>query len=280
VQRYVLDAAEPFIVPVKTWGGGGNEPRSIHRPMRTVTASKRGEHAIVVPTLVQTGYGERDGQAPRSLDLGAPLGTVVAGGVKHALVAAFLAQHNTGMVGHDAREPVSTIVGKVGPQAVVASHLLKLRGGLDQHPNTAQDLRRPVPTITAAGNHVAEVRAFLLKYYGADQDPRLDEPLHTVTTRDRFALVTVAGVDYVIADIGMRMLTPRELFRAQGFPDSYRINPADEVVARQLRLWCDQVRVPLSKSAQVKCCGNSVCPPVAAALARAQFASAAASEAA
>lgn len=190
------------------------------------------------------------------------------------MVAAFLAQHNTGMVGHDVRRPLSTTVSKIGPQALVTSHLLKLRGGLGDHHTTAQDLEQPAPTITAAGNHLAEVRAFLLKYYGADQDPRLAEPMHTITTRDRFALVTVtiAGVEYVICDIGMRMLTPRELFRAQGFPDTYRIDPSEPPLARQLRLWCDQVRRPLSKTAQVRCVGNSVSPVLAQALARAQFA--------
>jgi DNA (cytosine-5)-methyltransferase 1 len=106
------------------------------------------------------------------------------------------------------------------------------------------------------------VAAFIQHYYGTggqSQDP--GQPLHTITTRDRFGLVTVAGEDYVIADIGMRMLAPRELFRAQGFPDSYRIDPEVD-------------GAPLSKTAQVRMCGNSVCPPVAAALVRAQFAAA------
>jgi DNA (cytosine-5)-methyltransferase 1 len=97
-----------------------------------------------------------------------------------------------------------------------------------------------------------------VKYYGSAGGAELCEPLDTVTTRDRFGLVTVDGEDYEIADIGMRMLTPRELYRAQGFPDSYRIEgPAG---------------APLSATAQVRMCGNSVCPPIAAALVRAQFA--------
>jgi len=280
VQRYVLDSADPFIVPVSHTGqrrgraGVDRRVHSIREPMPTVTGGQRGNHALVVPALIQSGYGERKGQAPRVLDIQAPLGTVVGGGQKHALVAAFLAQHNGGMVGHDAREPVSTIVGKVGPQALVTSSLLKLRGGLDEHPNTTQDVRGPVPTVTASGNHLAELRvAMLMKYYGVEQDPRLDEPLHTITTRDRFALVTVtiAGVEYVIVDIGMRMLTPRELFRAQGFPEDYRIDPSEPTLARQLGLWLDAKRPQLSKSDQVRCCGNSVCPPMAAAIVRAQF---------
>jgi DNA (cytosine-5)-methyltransferase 1 len=99
-----------------------------------------------------------------------------------------------------------------------------------------------------------EVKAFLTVYYGTDQDPRLEEPLHTVTTKDRYGLVTVAGQEYEIADIGLRMLAPRELFRAQGFPEDYIIgdNPAQGLA--------------LTKTAQVRMCGNSVCPPLATAL--------------
>jgi DNA (cytosine-5)-methyltransferase 1 len=105
---------------------------------------------------------------------------------------------------------------------------------------------------------MAEVRAFLLKYYGTDQDPRLEEPLHSVTTKHRFGLVTVMveGEEYVIVDIGMRMLEPRELFNAQGFPPDYIIDR-------------DAQGRPLTKTAQVAKCGNSVSPPVAKALAAA-----------
>jgi DNA (cytosine-5)-methyltransferase 1 len=100
--------------------------------------------------------------------------------------------------------------------------------------------------------------AFLQAYYGTDQDPQLREPLHTVTTKDRFGLVTVQGEDYYIADIGMRMLQPRELYRAQGFPDSYRIDI--EVNGK-----------PLTKTAQVRMCGNSVNPQLSRALVLANF---------
>jgi hypothetical protein len=124
-----------------------------------------------------------------------------------------------------------------------------------------QKVDEPMPTITSGGNHVAEVRAFLIKYFGTDQDPRLEEPLHTVTTKDRFGLVivTIAGEDYVIVDIGMRMLTPRELFNAQGFPPTYIIDR-------------DAEGRPMTKTSQVARCGNSVSPPVAKALAAANVA--------
>jgi DNA (cytosine-5)-methyltransferase 1 len=114
-------------------------------------------------------------------------------------------------------------------------------------------------TISAQGLHLAEVRAFLIAYYGNERDGApLTESMRTATAKERFGLVTVHGEEYVIADIGLRMLTPRELYRAQGFPERYQIAPEFE-------------GKPLSKTAQVRMCGNSVCPPLAAAMARAQF---------
>ena len=133
------------------------------------------------------------------------------------------------------------------------SHLVKLRGD-----NTGSSTADPLHTVSAQGLHHGEVRAFLVKYYGTDQDPALREPLHTVTTKDRFGLVTVQGEQYQIADIGLRMLTPRELYRAQGFPDSYIIDNGADGRA-------------LSKTAQVRMCGNSVCPPLSRAIVGANY---------
>lgn len=131
---------------------------------------------------------------------------------------------------------------------------MKMRGE-----NVGHGMDEPLHTVTAGGFHHAEVRAFLVKYFGTDQDPRLDEPLHTVTTKDRFGLVMVHGVEYQIVDIGMRMLTPRELYRAQGFPDSYIIDRTKN--GKQL-----------SKAAQVRMCGNSVSPVLAEVLVKANLA--------
>lgn len=252
----ITSKAEHLVVGAHLVGAGGptysGKPASAAAPFGALTTENH--RAVVAPVLVQTGYGERDGQAPRALDIEKPLGTVVGGGQKHALVAAFMAQHNTGMVGHTMAEPVSTIVGKGCTQALASSHLLKLRGTCKD----GQPVDDPMPTLTAGGWHVGEVRAFLQKYYGTPQDPNLREPLHTVTTKDRFSLVMVDGEPHYIADIGMRMLQPRELYRAQGFPDDYRIDVTFGGSA-------------LTKSAQVRMCGNSVCPPVAAAVIAANF---------
>lgn len=161
IARFVIDAQRPFIVPVTH--AGADRVHSIGEPMRTVTGAHRGELALAVPTLVQTGYGERVGQAPRSLDLGAPLGTVVGGGVKHALAVAFLAKHYGGGYtgpGLPATAPLDTIT-TVDHHALVASTLIKLRGQC-----AGADMRQPAPTITAGGTHLAEVRVFLAQFVG------------------------------------------------------------------------------------------------------------------
>jgi DNA (cytosine-5)-methyltransferase 1 len=235
---------------------GQSPPRSVDRP--TGTGTTKADACLVAATMVQTGYGERTGQEPRALDIEKPLGTVVAGASKHAVVAAFLAQHNTmpdGGVhaGHSVEGPTSSLTATGSQQAVVSAGLLNLKGSARR----MSDVEQPSPAVTSQGNHLGEVRAFLMKYYGVDQDPRLEEPLSTITTRDRFGIVMVNGEPYQITDIGMRMLTPRELFKAQGFPADYEIETG---------VFEDGERRTLTKTAQVRMCGNSVCPPIAAAL--------------
>lgn len=255
VMRYVIEAKEPFLITYAQQGGG---IRSGFDPLHTVTASPKDQNALIVPTLVQTGYGERPGQAPRVPGLDKPLGTTVAGGTKHALVAAFLAQHNAGErmknnAGRPATAPLSTLTTRGTQQQVVAAHLMPHYGA-----SVARAATDPVGTITAGGGgKQAIVAAFLQKYYGQGLGQRADEPLHTLSTRDTFGLVTVEihGTTYAITDIGMRMLTPREQFRAQSFPDSYRI---EEAGGRTL-----------TKTEQTRMCGNSVPPVMASALIRA-----------
>lgn len=199
------------------------------------------------PFLVQTGYGERRGQAPRVLDLEHPLGTVVAGGAKHALVAAFLQQNFTGMVGKPLRVPVPTITAR-DHHSLVAATLLA-----NNTNNAPGRVDRPLGTVTTGDRHYL-VASFLQQYYSSGgQHSRVDAPLPAVVTRARHGLVTVEidGVDYAIADIGLRMLEPRELARAQGFPDSYVLEG--------------------TKAEQIARIGNSVVPQVAAAIVRANL---------
>jgi len=341
IKRFVLEAAEPFIVHATH--GGERRPHEIGEPMPTITAANRGEmmivsptivqcanasangvacggdplgtitawprggsHAVVAPVLVQSGYGERTGQAPRSLDIDKPLGTVVAGGTKHALAAASLVKFRGTSDGADAGHPMPTITSGAGAarpagaahaMGVMAAFLEQANGGFYQGAGSAAD--EPMPTICANGSHqrlatarlvtlrrnldgqttteplsticagathhgviecvlspeqeagALRVAAFLMRYYGTGgQHGELDEPLATITTKDRLALVTVhlSGVPYVIVDIGLRMLKPHELFRAQGFPASYIIDRTQD--GRQV-----------SNSRAVAMVGNSVSPP-------------------
>jgi len=247
----------PLLAPVISRQFGNSIGHPVDDPAGTVTAGGGGKSALVCPTLIQMGYGERQGQAPRTLDLHKPVGTVTAGGNKFAVVSAFLAKHFGGNYtgpGAAMDAPAHTVT-TTDHHALVTSNLVKLRG-------TCKDGQRtdtPMPTITAGGQHVGEVRAFLMKYYGNEKGGvGLTEPLGTVTTNDRFGLVTVDGADYQIVDIGMRMLQPHELYAAQGFPSWY-------VIDRDYR------GNKYAKDKQVARCGNAVPPPFAEALVRANL---------
>lgn len=251
IMRYVVNNPQPFIVTYYGDKGGEFRGHGIDEPLRMQTTENR--HAVVTAFLAKH-YGGVVGHGVEQ-----PLGSVTTVD-HHSVVAAHLVRQFGHSVAAPAEMPVGTITaGGGGKTLLSAAHLVKLRGTC----RDGQALDVPAQTITAGGTHAALVHAFLVKYYGADQDPRLESPLHTITTRDRFGLVTVQveGEPYYIADIGLRMLQPRELFWAQGFPDSYVI---DHAAGR-----------PLTKTAQVRMCGNSVAPPMAAALIRANCNSAA-----
>lgn len=195
----------------------------------------------------QTGFGGDR----LSYDINIPLTTITTK-PEHLLCMAFLAKHFGGNYtgsGSGVDDPISTVTA-TDHNALVTSHLMELRG----FSKDGRMLNKPIPTITAGGGHLAQVNAFLLKYYGNEKEcPSLNEPLHTVTSKDRFGLVTIHGVNYQIIDIGMRMLQPHELYKAQGFPDWYIIDQ-------------DYKGNKYPKSAQVARCGNAVPPPFAEAL--------------
>ncbi len=275
IQRFVIDTADPFIVRYNSEHGAAARGQRITEPLSTLDTSNRFALvtpfiALVAPTLINTRNGERPGQAPRVLDITEPFTTITAHGSQGALVAAFLAKHNAGheATGQRLKQPIDTVTTR-DSKALVTSHLLKLRGGLRDHPQTAQDLRAPAPTITAGGTHYAEVRAFLVKYYGTKKDGRpVDVPLDTITTKERYGLVTVSigGEEYAIVDIGMRMLTPRELFLCQGFPGGYEIDHV--LMPTPIGI---KARMKLTKKAQTRLVGNSVPPHMAAAIVGANF---------
>lgn len=154
--------------------------------------------------------------------------------------------------GESVENPLPTITA-VDHNSVCAATLIQMNNHCD-----GRDIKEPIPTITAGDGHFGEVRAFLIKYYGQGTGHDIKEPLDTVTAQDRFGLVTIAGVDYQIVDIGLRMLEPKELYGCQGFPDDYIIDH-------------DYTGKTYPRSEQVRRCGNAVCPPIPAALVRANL---------
>ena len=268
MRKFVLESDDPYIVenvahaftPVTHTRDIAYD---VADSMRTITTAKGGETALMSAYLVQMGYGERDGQAPRVLDPGLPLGTVTAGGNKFGIGTAFMVQANGGFnttPARDLRDGMSTVTTSGSQQQLVTAHLTTLR-----HHSTGRDLREPIATVAAGGEHHALVQyelsqddeagalrcaAFLMRYHAnGGQWADLRDPMTTVTTHDRLALVTVwlKGEPWVIVDITLRMLVPRELYNAQDFPPGYVI---DRTASGK----------PLTKTAQVRMAGNSVSP--------------------
>lgn len=338
IGKFVIHAEEPFIVDLTsaflTEHANASTQRNMpaNEPGRTQCAQVKGGHfALVAGSLVQTGYGEREGQQPRALDLQQPLGTVVAGGGKHALVAASLVKmrgKNTGnaaaepmrtasaggqhhalscahlvrhfgeSVGGDVLEPCPTVMpGGGGKTGLVAVYMAQHNGGfnvVEGHP-----ANEPVSTLSGTGSQQQLVATSMALYYQSERDGQgTNEPLRTATTKARVGHVESRAVypltneqitgarrvakflrsfgvefegefamvkGHVIVDIGMRMLTPRELFRAQGFGEDYVIDRAWVVDATTGKMR----EVKLTKEQQIRMCGNSVCPPVMEAIVRA-----------
>ena len=272
-KRYVIDHADPFIVSVNHSGSDDSRVHSVDLPTKTITGSHG--FALVTPRLAPFITEHANGSSQRNMPGDSPLRAICANvkGGHFALTVAYLAQHNGGYnvtPGHHPTEPMTAITTSGSQQNVVTAHLCTLRKNC-----VGQPMDGLVPTITAGAEHHAlveytlapeyqagamRVAAFLMGYYGTDNIYDLRDPAATITTRDRLALVTVTikGTPYVIVDIGMRMLTPRELYRAQGFPDNYVIDVGHD--GRKF-----------TKRAQVRMVGNSVSPQPMAALIRANM---------
>lgn len=248
--KFVLNNPKPFIIQCNH--GGERRPNDIRDPIPTITG-KHG-YGIVEPYIVQ--IGQTGFTADRSKDVREPLTTIVSKN-EHCLISPTLIQYHSetaqGEVrGQTIKDPIMTVDGS-NRYGLVTSFLSKFYKS-----GTGQDLREPLHTITTSAGHFGEVRAFLIKYYGDATGQDIEKPLDTVTTKDRFGLVTIEGVDYQIVDIGLRMLEPRELYGCQGFPDDYIIDH-------------DYTGKTYPRSEQVRRCGNAVCPPIPAALVRANL---------
>jgi len=292
-----------LVTPFVTYAQQGGANRPVSAPLHTITASSKDQNAVVMPFVTKFQTGSTGHRADE------PLHTITAhasethggGAAPLGVVAAFLAQHTAGShpgaPAKGADEPLSTITTTGSQQTLVAAHMLNLRGS-DRRDAGADE---PLRTVSAAGNHAATVYAFLAKYYGEGLPSQAcDEPLHTVTAKPRFGLVEVeaalppfgpehhararqvadflrahghwderefvtveiSGFTVVIVDIGMRMLTPRERFNAQGFRPDYIIDRG---------ILEDGAEIKFTAEQQGYMCGNSVCPPEAEALIRANY---------
>ena len=285
LQKFVLDNPEPFIVTVNH--GGERAPRDIKEPMPTITGKhgfgivepymvqigqtgfttdrsknvldplttivSKNEHCLIAPTLIQYHSETANGEV-RGQKIDEPVMTV-DGSNRYGLVSAFIQKYFDGGytgAGAELKNPLPTVTA-VDHNSICTAHLIQMNNHCD-----GRDITEPIPTITAGDGHFGEVRAFLVKYYSTITGQDIKDPLDTVTTHDRFGLVTIQGVDYAIVDIGLRMLEPKELYGCQGFPDDYIIDR-------------DYTGKSYPRSEQVKRCGNAVCPPIPAALVRANL---------
>ena len=282
LKKFVLDNPEPFIIQCNH--GGERRPNDIREPMPTITG-KHGygiveptlapymgtnttnhpggnckdpihtittgnQQCLISPTLIQY-HSETSKDGVRGQTIKNPIMTVDSSN-RYGLVTSFLHKYYDGGykgAGETVENPLPTVTAW-DHNSVVTANLIQMNNHCD-----GKDIRQPLPTITAGDGHFGEVRAFLIKYYGNGSAEDVTEPLDTITSRGRFGLVTIQGVDYQIVDIGLRMLEPRELYGCQGFPEDYIIDH-------------DFEGRTYPRSEQVRRCGNSVCPPLPAAMVR------------
>lgn len=285
LKKFVLDNPEPFIIQCNH--GGERRPNDIREPMPTITG-KHGygiveptlapymgtnttnhpggnckdpihtittgnQQCLISPTLIQY-HSETSKDGVRGQTIKNPIMTVDSSN-RYGLVTSFLHKYYDGGykgAGETVENPLPTVTAW-DHNSVVTANLIQMNNHCD-----GKDIRQPLPTITAGDGHFGEVRAFLIKYYGQGTGQDIEKPLDTVTAQDRFGLVTIEGVDYQIVDIGLRMLEPRELYGCQGFPDDYIIDH-------------DYTGKTYPRSEQVRRCGNAVCPPIPAALVKANL---------
>lgn len=306
VDRYMLKAVKPFMVSLTHQGNDGARVEPITEPFKTVTAAHRGEKALVDAKLTGFLTEHANASSQRNVPSDAPAPTICAEvkGGHWAVVSGLMVGAGGPARSGEPRAvtgPMDTVL-KQCDKRLIAANMVRLNGDPATHA-PGSPMTEPAGNVCAGGQHHGIVSArlgALNAYYGSEADGQgLDEALRTVSSKPRFGLTaaeavaplmtvehiagarrvakflrtygiqfdgefaTVGGL--VIADLGMRMLTPRELFRAQGFPESYIIDRALVFNPKTRKL---ETRL-LSKAAQIRMCGNSVCPPMAAALVRA-----------
>ena len=257
VDKFTIKSGEPFIVPSGYGERAGQAPRvhDVNDPLPTVVGS--GKHAICAPSLIQ--YHTEQTEGVRASGLGVPINTVDASN-RYGLTCANLVEYYTGGRPLDVKDPMHTVTSH-DREAIVSAHVVKFK-----RDEVGTSPMEPVPTQTSGGvfavcqvymckirhadnenlRHWPEIRALLNEYCGYQMED------------DDIILLEICGAVYYIADIGLRMLCPRELYNAMGFPPDYIIDR-------------DYLGRPYPKNEQVARCGNAVCPPMAAAVVRANF---------
>ena len=253
VMKFVVNNPKPYIVkdvaPVMMCNNENAAGSDARDPLGTITTG--GHHMLIAPSMIQ--YHSEQNEDVRGQTVDKPIMTVDASN-RYGMVSAFISKFYGGdNVAASAENPLPTVTA-IDHNAVCVAYVSQFNNNCD-----GQSVDMPLNTMTARSNHFAEVKAFLVKYYGnGDNAVSCDNPAPTITAKDRMGLVTVKGQDYKIVDIGLRMLTPRELFDAQGFPADYIID-------------VDADGKPYPKSEQVARCGNAVCPPIPTALVKANL---------
>ena len=249
LKKFVIDNPNPYIVPaekmtapyITSIGQTGftvDRSRSVDAPLNTIVA--KAEQCLLAPMLIQY-HGETSESEVRGQTVDKPIMTADTSN-RYAGVVAFVSKYFDGGykgAGSSADDPLGTVTA-VDHNALVAANIVKFKGN-----NIGQPADEPIQTICASTVHFGEIRTLLTKYCGTDPD--------------KAGIVTLSGTQYIISDIGMRMLTPRELFNAQGFPADYIIDVTAD-------------GKPVTKQAQIARCGNSVCPALSEALVRANLA--------
>lgn len=242
---------EPKLAPCVMCNNTNNVGASAESPLPTITTGNR--NFVVDPTLIQYHSETANGEV-RGQKLDEPIMTV-DGTNRYGLVTSFLHKYYDGGytgAGESVENPLPTVT-SWDHNSLCAATMIQMNNNC-----YGRDITEPIPTITSGDGHFGEVRAFLIKYYGQGIGQDIEEPLNTVTSRDRFGLVTIAGVDYQIVDIGLRMLEPKELYGCQGVPEDYIIDH-------------DCYGKKISRSEQVRKCGNMVPPKFSEALVRANL---------
>ena len=303
--RHVLTSAKPFIVPMRGTSESHTSTHGVHKALSTISAGGT-HHALVQPVTAPFLTECANGSSQRNFDVQEPLRTQVAQvkGGHFAMVAASMVTLRKGSVGAAVTNPLGVVATSTGHHAVSAAFFEQANGGF--YKGDGRSALDPISTICQSGSNQRLVNAYLVKYYGNEKDGiSLAEPMHTLPTKDRVALVEVVQVPdtltpeqlegarrcaafmhehlpehfkdpadlvmvggYVLVDITLRMLQPPELKAAQGFDRDYIIDRGLFVdPATGAEEWRD-----INKTDQVRLIGNSVCPDEAEALVRANAA--------